>query len=297
MIAAIGGLLPLGAAYWWPFELLSHFRLQYVVLAALLAALAFACRQRTPGALLVITAAINAWPLLPYLPRPAEAASPQTFSVLNVNVNSDNAAHAEIVDAILAAGPDLIAVLELSHGLDEALLTLAEDYPHRLTVPGFGNFGIGVVSRYPFENAGSIALGATTAIDATVELPAGRLRFLAVHLVPPLGSDLAVERNRELDELASYTADVAEPLLVCGDFNLTPYSPFFGRFTREAELRDVRLGTGLDISWPTFMPLLGVPIDHCLIRGPLRANSVSRLERIGSDHYPVQLSLSWLDER
>jgi endonuclease/exonuclease/phosphatase (EEP) superfamily protein YafD len=300
IVTAIGGLLPLGAAYWWPLELLSHFRVQYVVLAAASMLLAFACRQRIPGSLLAVAVAINCWPLVPYLPRPAQAAragSPLEFDVMTLNVNSDNEAHTEIVDGIRAAGPDLIAVLELTHELDAALLALADEYPYRHTTPGFGNFGIGVLSRYPLLRSESFALGDTPAIDSIVALPAGPLRFIAAHLVPPMGSSLAAERNRQLAELASRAAAAEQRLVVCGDFNLTPYSPFFGRFAATADLTDPRLGKGFAISWPAFMPLLGIPIDHCLTRGPLATGSVSRLERTGSDHYPVQLSISWLDDR
>ena len=300
IVTAIGGLLPLGAAYWWPLELLSHFRVQYVVLAAVAMLLAFASRQRLPGSLLAVAVAINGWPLVPYLPQPARAAmaeSPLEFNVMSLNVKSDNEAHTEIVDGIRAAGPDLIAVLELTHELDTALLELADEYPHRQTLPGFGNFGIGVLSRYPLLRSESFMLGDTPAIDSIVGLPAGPLRFIAVHLVPPMGGSLAAERNRQLAELASLAASGEQRLLVCGDFNLTPYSPFFGRFAATANLTDTRLGKGFDISWPAFMPLLGIPIDHCLTRGPLAAGSVSRLERIGSDHYPVQISISWLNDR
>jgi endonuclease/exonuclease/phosphatase (EEP) superfamily protein YafD len=97
-------------------------------------------------------------------------------------------------------------------------------------------------------------------------------------------------RNRQLDQLAAYVKDIDEPLLVCGDLNLTPYSPYFDRFTEAAALTDVRLGQGLGFSWPTFFPMAGIPIDHCLFRGPLAVESIKRLEPFGSDHYPVHVS-------
>lgn len=106
---------------------------------------------------------------------------------------------------------------------------------------------------------------------------------------------MARARNSQLDGLATYASQIEEPLLVCGDFNLTPYSPFFDRFAEAAGLSDVRRARGLGLSWPSFMPLLGIPIDHCLIRGPIEVESVERLNRIGSDHYPVQVTLVWQD--
>ena len=296
-VFALGGFLPLGASIWWPLELLSHFRIQYIVLAVLFAITAFACRHRTGASMLVLAAGVNVWPLLPYLPKATAGDSTFEFAVLNVNVNSTNGKHAEIIAAIAAARPDLVSIIELSTAFDAALEAAAGDLSHRYTLPARGNFGIGIVSRYPISRAASLSLGETFAIDSTVELPSGQLRFLAVHLVPPMGETLARERNRQLERLADYAEAAPEPLLVCGDFNLTPYSPMFRRFADEANLRDTRLGRGLGISWPTFMPLLGIPIDHCLIRGPIEAKSVSHLERIGSDHYPVQVELRWLNEQ
>jgi len=296
VVAALGGLLTLGARYWWVFELFSHFRVQYVAVGGVLTIIAFSCRQRIPGFLLAAAVAVNAWPLLPYLPQPRDARRKFAFTVLNVNVNSGNEAFAETIGRIQAAEPDLVSILELTGDLDDALGTLADEFPYRFMLPEFGNFGIGVLSRYPLSAVSAAALRETTAIDSTVELPTGPLRFVAVHLVPPIGSSLARERNSQLDVLAALAASVEGPLLVCGDFNLTPYSPFFPRFATAANLTDTRLGTGLGISWPSFMPLLGIPIDHCLAREPILVESIERLEQIGSDHYPVKLELGWLDE-
>jgi endonuclease/exonuclease/phosphatase (EEP) superfamily protein YafD len=294
ILAGLAGFLTLGAAYWWPFELVAHFRVQYVALAFVLAIPAFVLRQRIPALILMAAAAVNAWPLLPYLPSSMAADIESELNVLNINVKSDNARHAEIIDSILAAGPDLVTILELTHELDAALLTIADDYPYRYTLPGVGNFGIGVLSRYPLIDPRSFTLLDTPGIDSLIELPGRSLRLLAVHLMPPMGSELATERNRQLTELATLAGEIDEPLLVCGDFNLSPYSPFFSAFTEDARLLDTRLGKGLDFSWPAFMPLLGIPIDHCLVRSPLAAASVTRLEPVGSDHYPVQVAITWL---
>lgn len=295
VLAAIVGLLPLGARLWWGFDLLSHFRVQYLACALPLLVAVLAYRRRLAALLLAVTAGINAWPLLPYLPASsATAASPATseLKVLNINVNASNRNFAAILDAIRTADADIVAVLELTPGLDDALNTLSTKYPYSYTLPATSNFGIGVLSRYPLT-AQTLPLLATKAIDGLVDLPTGTLRFIAVHLVPPIHGDFAQMRNRQLGELATLARASGEPLVVCGDFNLTPYSPFFGGFREQSGLTEARRGKGIAMSWPSFMPLLGVPIDHCFIGEPVSARSVERLERTGSDHYPVLVTLTW----
>jgi endonuclease/exonuclease/phosphatase (EEP) superfamily protein YafD len=297
VIAAIGGLLPLGATIWWGFELLSHFRVQYAILAMLLAVLAAAARMRRVALLLGGMAALNAWPLLPYLPiAPATLESPIQLDVLNINVNAGNTDFAAIADAIRAADADLVAIIELTPELAQALRSLDDRYPYRFTAPDNGNFGVGLLSRYPLKTLSTLAIDPTAAIDSLVELPTRSIRFVAAHLYPPIGARMAATRNRQLEQLALYASSVDEPLLVCGDFNLTPYSPHFDRLTRTGRIRDVRLGQGIGISWPSFLPAAGIPIDHCLFRGPFAVKSVKRLARFGSDHYPVLVSLVWQED-
>jgi endonuclease/exonuclease/phosphatase family metal-dependent hydrolase len=52
-------------------------------------------------------------------------------------------------------------------------------------------------------------------------------------------------------------------------------------------LRDPRAEFGLGFTWPTFFPLLGIPIDHCLVSADLGVAQYRRLADFGSDHYPV----------
>lgn len=299
ILCAAGGLLPLGARLWWGFELLSHFRLQYVVIAAALAVIVLVCRKPLPALLLIAVAAVNAWPLVPYLGTtggPASAVAASGIRVLNINVNAGNDAHAAILETIRAADADIVSIVELTPGLETALRALDERYPHRFINASGDNFGIGMLSKYPLIAKESFAVLDTAAIDSLIELPDGSIRFLAVHLVPPMGADLAATRNRQLDALAARARQITEPLLVCGDFNLTPYSPYFSDFVRAADLDDVRKGQAPGFSWPSTMPLLGIPIDHCFLRAPLAVKSVERLERMGSDHYPVLVSLNWLQQ-
>jgi endonuclease/exonuclease/phosphatase (EEP) superfamily protein YafD len=291
ILIVIGGLLPLGAELWWGLELFTHFRLQYLALAAVLLLAALAGKRRILALLLATTMAINAWPVLPYLPTAAAPQSEVTLTLLNVNVKARNPDHAAILRLIRASGADIVTLIELSPALDEKLAALDDIYPFRLTQAGRGNFGLAVLARYPLLEPRPFELGPTAAVEAVVELPGSRLRVFAAHTLPPMGPTMAGTRNRQLTELAALARLTEDPLLVCGDFNLSPYSPYFDRFETASNTRDVRRGLGIGFSWPTFAPVFGIPIDHCFVRGPWVAASVERMDQIGSDHYPVRVTL------
>jgi endonuclease/exonuclease/phosphatase (EEP) superfamily protein YafD len=298
IVWAAGGLLPLGSRYWWAFEIFSHFRLQYLMIALPLLVLAFARGHLALGFALAATMALNAWPLIPDLPRRmfeaagVEAAGP-SFVLLNINVEARNPEHDRVLERIRESGADAVAIIELSPALDAKLGALADLYPHRVTRPGAGNFGIAVLSRHPLRDIVDFDLGPSPAIEAVIDTPGGPITLVAIHTKPPVGAALAATRNSQLDLLAARIRTTGGPLAVCGDFNLSPYSPWFDRFEQASGTRSARRGLGLGISWPTRMPLLGTPIDHCFLRGPLVAAKVERMAETGSDHYPVRVTLRW----
>lgn len=291
VVAIAGGLLPLAASVWWFAELGSHFRLQYLALAAVLLVAALVRRRRRLAAALVAVMAVNAWPLLPYLPAEGRPAAGEPLTILNVNVNARNTDYARIVEGIRSAGADVVTVIELSDALERQLEATEPDYPYRVLLPKVGNFGLGVLSRFPITGAEPFELGFTTALRVEIAHPAGPFRLFAVHPVPPMSARMAARRNAQLAELAGLVRAQDAPVLVCGDFNLSPYSPWFRKFESDAGVTDVRRGLGPGTSWPAAMPLLGIPIDHCFLRGPFAIESVERMDRIGSDHYPVRVSL------
>ena len=81
------------------------------------------------------------------------------------------------------------------------------------------------------------------------------------------------------------------PRLLVGDFNLTPYSPHFSDLLARTGMVDARRRQGLSATWPTWVVPLQVPIDHCIADPSLAVVGVRRGPVVGSDHYPVEITL------
>src|SRR5690606_12763568 len=100
------------------------------------------------------------------------------------------------------------------------------------------------------------------------------------------------ERNRQLERLAALRAASPEPLLVLGDFNCTPFSPHFRDWLDAGGLRTTLARRGVGISWPTFLPVLGIAIDHVVVSSEFTVLEHRRLPAFGSDHYPIMARIA-----
>ena len=285
-VAMIAALLPLAARLAWVFDLFTHFRVQLI--AALVALIVvFAVRRAYRWCLaLGVSAAINAVPLVPYLSlAAAPVAAMPTLSLLAVNVRYDNSESTNLLASIAEADPDVVLLVEFTDDWRARLASLSAGYPYSILHPRHDAFGIALYSRYPLEAASELTLETTVAIDARVAAPRGSVHVVGVHLRAPTSRARAHERNVQLEALARHVAAIDEPLAVLGDLNISPYSPYFTDLLAASGLRDAR--SSVDFTWPTFFPLLGIPIDHCLVSDGLAVAQYARLPAFGSDHYPV----------
>ena len=288
-------LMPLGARHWWVFELAAHFRLQYVVAAALLIAVLGFRRRWLWCAGLAACLAISAQPLLPYmkLATPAAAATaPPTVKVLTVNLLFDNHSTERLFGSIREETPDVIVFVEFTPQWATLLQPLHAAYPNRLEIPFQRSTGIALFSRLPLDSAAMLPLGVQPGIEARVRLEDRAFTLIGVHLRSPTSGWRAGQRNWQYELLARRRAQIDGPLLVTGDFNTTPYSPYFTDWLARTGLADTRAGRGLTWSWPTFLPFVGIPIDHCVVSDEFRVIAERRLPAFGSDHFPILTELA-----
>lgn len=286
----------------WVLDLFAHFRVQYLGVQIVLAIVLVLRGSRRLAAVLALAALVNGYFVLPYAVPSAAAAGGRPparageadgfavpFTLVTVNVAARNDEYERLFATIARERPDVVVVEELTPRWAERFRGL-DGYPYRVARPLSGPFGIAVFSRWPLESAEIVELGATPAVTARVDGPGGPFRLIGVHLLPPRSRTWSEARNAQLEAIAARLV-ANEPVVVLGDFNLTPYSPHFRGWLARSGLRDSAAGRGLGFTWPTFMPLLGIPIDHCLVGPGLTVTERRRLPKFGSDHYPLLIRL------
>jgi endonuclease/exonuclease/phosphatase (EEP) superfamily protein YafD len=162
-------------------------------------------------------------------------------------------------------------------------------YNYTRQEPRDDNFGIGLYSRLPFTQSQIVYIGEAEvpSVVAEIETTLGKCTLLATHPLPPAGGAYSRWRNDQLAELPNYIRRATSPVLLLGDLNVSPWSSHFRRLLRESGLKDSSQGRGVQPTWPTYNPLLLIPIDHCLYSPQITIVSKQVGPWDGSDHYPL----------
>ncbi len=295
ILACLATLAGFAGRFWWGFELATHFRVQYALALGGLTLVLLALRQwRWPG-LFGAFALLNMAFVVPGFWESDPATSPSTEPsptrrALLANVNAENRDFERIRRLVITSNPDIILLLEATPWLLDRLQDLGERYPHRVAEPRDDLFGIALLSRHPFAQSQIIRFGDTTsppAIVATITADQHPFTLIGAHPWPPVSATLAEGRNAQLRALASQVRQSQPPVLVLGDLNISPWSPWFTRLLTDAGLRDSRRGRGIQPSWPAGWWPLWIPIDHVLFSEGIRIRHREIGPAIGSDHYPV----------
>lgn len=294
-LALLAGLLGRAA---WPFDLFAHFRVQYAALFVVLTLLLLILRRWMFALAALVGLGVSAVPLIPYLPdepagtAQATATGGQAFRLLSFNVwfrNPDMPRTAAYIEQTQA---DAVVLLELTPSQAETLRPLLPSYPHYYIEPS--RMGAAVFTKWPVLAAESMPLAKEGAIAARVRIDwrGSPVTVLGVHLNWPLGPRNSEFRNEELAGVVAFSKAQREPLIVAGDFNLTPWSEYFSDVLEQSGLHDAARGFGLARTWPAQFAPLGIRIDHCLLSRHWNSVRVETGPWLGSDHLPVIADLA-----
>jgi endonuclease/exonuclease/phosphatase (EEP) superfamily protein YafD len=306
ILLAVAYVLSLGAASFWVFDLFRHFLLQYALLAVVFALLALA-RKLWPCVLaMIVLCGLCGYEIISridYIPPPtAEAlAGPGLLKVITYNRHHSLTSHQEMVDFIKAENPDIFFILEANETHAEALKKdMKEAYPYQLLFPKENAFGMVAASRHPFKSK-SVTFSQIIVksglknfiLIAKIQIKGfAPVSFYALHTPPPLRSWFFEQRNAELDHAASIInynhKDRNSNIVLLGDWNITPYSPFFSRLLESTGFKNQTMSRFFLPTWPAqYYSFFQIPIDHILHRGNMTLIDKRRGPSLGSDHHAV----------
>ncbi len=297
--------LSVGMGYWgrgsWEFELFVHWTpaAGWIALAGL--PLAIWWQRHVLSLVLVIVLARAVYLVWPLLDLPSPAAPPPLsggvpLTVASVNLLCGRGATDTLFSWAQSTKPDLIGIQEFTPELEVVQERARDLYPHWVTKPAPGTTGIALASVHPIVQSRFLyARADLPQIEAVVDVEGRHLRVFVVHTFPPLSSTSVRMNQSFLTQLSASIRESREPVLVIGDFNLTPWSECFRSFRATSGLSDGRRGLGVRPTWPStpLVRVLGIPIDHILAEPPLVVTSIDVGPEIGSDHLPLISRIVW----
>lgn len=292
-LATIAGFL--GRVSWLG-ELASHFRAQYFWVLTACAAFLLLLHRPLEAALAAAFALVNGILIDPVYGRRGSVAAGEVFRALSVNLWVRNRSHERVRRFLREADADLIVLQEVTQDWRDALRDIIAEYHCSPAEPFPRGFGVLVLSRGPIERTEVARSGAAVLPSLVIRARLnGRLMtVIGLHPRSPLSPARTKRRNWQLAELARVVQRQEGPVMVMGDLNTTSWSGVFQRFLRATRLRDSRHGFGLQPTWPAQLPLplLRIPIDHCLVSSEVLVHRRQVGRRIGSDHLPIVVDFS-----
>ena len=276
-------------------ELFSHFRLQYLAGSILLFVVLATLGRRRMAALMFAVTVMNASYVLPWFwPSPEPGASSESIVLLHTNILASNTDTDRLLAHIDREAPDIVFVQELAHEHLPPLESLDAAYPYSIARPRDGSFGLGAWSKRPFLDAEVIPTPPRQypSLRIVVDHDGGPVTIISTHPPPPIGAGFYDDRNTQLEAVAKLVDEASGSRIVIGDLNISPWATHYRRFEAAAGLDNVQRGHGIKPSWPVFLPIAMIPIDHALVSSDLFAADTRTLASVGSDHLPLLVRIA-----
>ncbi len=302
-IAIIGTVVSFFAAHYWIADIVSNLSVQFFAMLIPAAIRALRQRHKVKFAVLLAFISFHAIKLTPYcLPlnrQQAGVSVGKSHRLVIYNVLRTNEEFQQTLDTILSANADVLYLMEVQNAWEPYLKGVQDQYPYQKILAAPDYTGVALLSKHPWRELNVIALGyvSNPSIDAHIQFDQdenAELHLILTHPLPPFGNALTQSRDDQMISLAQRFR-AGERRMLCGDFNLSPWSPRFAKLLQAGQLRDASLGFGLA---PTLVPLPtwlgGVRVDHVLCNESVRVHDYQVQRTQNSDHAMVILDFSLL---
>lgn len=303
-VTAGTGLLSLTGffgAYAYVLNLSSHFRVQYAIVLLAGTLLLWSVGKRKTSLIALSLALLNLVEIVPLYQKPAVNTENRQlgFSLLQVNVLSQNQQYEQLMKEVRRLNPDVVVMEEITTEWYEALAAVRQEYPYVVETLERSDLGVMVMSKIPLEETELIDFndGRLPSLVTELQVEGQPIRLIATHPLSPRSKQNFKLRNQQLYAIAQAFSERDQPLMMVGDLNITSFSPIFKRFIREIDLYDSREGFGVQPSWPArAWRIARISLDHCLLSPDLSVSQRKLGQYVGSDHLPVYVEIEFSAE-
>lgn len=289
----------------WAFVALFNALVHLLVLPAPLLLIPALLLRKWAIALLLVPSVIAAlvWYVPDLLPKSVAAADPNapTLTVASFNIASLTTRMDEFTTLILSLDADVIGLQEVrTEAAADLLAALAAEYPHSVSEatdrPYHGQM---VFSRYPIRRA-EVIVSPLYVRHQRVEMDLNGRTVVVynLHLAVPFVTNGFALRTVDAAAMRERALAETDPVILLGDFNLTPQSEDYARFSRAFTDAFRAAGQGMGFTYgprqaPRFFPqwqftLPIARIDYVFYGAGVRAVAMRvEAESVHSDHRPL----------
>ena len=220
----------------------------------------------------------------------------RTISLLISNVLTTNNKYSSLIQLVRKYRPDIVLTLESDRNWEKALEVLEKDYPFTVKVPLDNFYGMHLYSKLETKDMEVMYLfdEEIPSIHGEIVLKSGDMVHIhCLHPMPPSPTecDTSTDRDAELLLVGKNIDTDSGPELVFGDLNDVAWSRTTKLFQKLSGLLDPRIGRGFFNTFHAGNFLLRWPLDHVFHSNDFTVKRIKRLENIGSDHFPMFISL------
>lgn len=218
--------------------------------------------------------------------------------ILFCNVFIENKQYDRVIKMVEKMNADIVLLAETDEAWVKAVESpLKKMYPTMIAHPLDNGYGLVLCSRLKLINPELkfIIEPVVPSIHTDCELPSGDvIRLYCMHPRPPIPMETgrSIERDAELLIVGREICESDKPTIIFGDLNDVAWSRTTRLFQKISGLLDPRVGRGMYSTFPVKYPFLHFPLDHLFHTEHFRLVELRRLKSVGSDHFPVYVTLS-----
>lgn len=251
---------------------------------------------------LVLATVYVVWLVWPYSPlgrkmvqRVKPRSQGEVLCLLVCNVYQENRRYDRMSALVKAKDPDVVFLLETDAAWQRGIAASVEHLKHRIEVPLDNTYGLLFYSRFPLkgEQVRYLIDKEIPSIVADITFRDHTIRFYGLHPTPPVPQENpeSTDRDAEVLMIGREAKKCPHPVIVFGDLNDVAWSHTTRLFLRISGLLDPRRGRGMFSTFHAKYPFARWPLDHFFVSGHFRLVDMRVERNVGSDHFPISLSV------